>query len=131
MYLVIKKVGNKHGGLENMAKLLRSLMTVGAGAFAYKALTKKDLLTDENVRNATIGAFSGMVGIPELERIVKGEISESSGKAAKTMALGGMLGAGIGYVLSSGKHKTAVAYAKDMYDKYLSPENPEEKKTDI
>jgi hypothetical protein len=130
MYQVIRKVGNEHGGVENMTKLLRSLMTVGAGALAYKALTKKDLVTDENVRNATIGAVSGMVGIPELEKVVKGEVSEGAGKAAKHMAIYGAVGAGVAYILHSGKHKDAMSYAKGVYDKYLSPETPEEKKTD-
>lgn len=104
-----------------MVKPLRAVATVAVGALAYKLLTKEDLVTDENVTNGTIGAVSGMMGLPKLEEMVRGENVEGS-KTMRNVLVSGGLAAVAAYLISEGAHKKAADYLKNGYDKYMSKE---------
>jgi hypothetical protein len=103
----------------DMVKPLRAAATIAVGALAYKLLTKEDLVTDENVTNGTIGAVSGMVGLPKLEQMVRGETPEQSRTMRNVLLSSGVAALGA-YFFSEGAHKKAAEYLKTGYDKYMS-----------
>lgn len=82
-----------------MVSKLKSAAIIGSGALAYKLLTRKPLLTDENIRNGTIGAVVSMYATPKLESVVR-EGTTDEKKLLRDTVLGGVGGAALGYVIA-------------------------------
>ncbi len=92
-----------------MSKVIKSALVIGAGALAYKLVSKEKLFTYENARNGTLGAVSAMVGIPKLENVVRGE-SDYARKVLSDTVVGGLGGATLAYIFSNGRKKITSEY---------------------
>ena len=107
-----------------MVKPLRAALILGAGYAALKYTTKEPLLTDENIRNGTIGAVGGITGIPKLEQLAKGELPEDEKGHAKRALYGAVSGAllttAYHYLTSRDVPGKVAEGAKDFYKKHLS-----------
>jgi|GEM_PF-1766240 len=86
-----------------MVDMIKAAAYIGSAAILYHGVTKDKVLTEEKVRNATLGALAGVLLGPKLEDITRND--KSLKEEEKNKILGTVIGAGVGggagYILTN------------------------------
>lgn len=106
-----------------MVNLIEGALTIGSAAYLYHSITKEQVLSEDNIRNGTIGALAGLILGPKLEELIKSDmtLTEEQKKQIFGTVIGAGVGGGIGYAASN----KAVDYLKEQLGKYKKKPLPE------
>ncbi|MFH0870720.1 MAG: hypothetical protein V1866_06730 [archaeon] len=106
-----------------MVGVVEGAAYIGSAVVLYHGITKQKVLSNDNIRNGTLGALLGLYLGPKLEEIIRKDktISEDDKKKIFGTIAGAFAGGGLAYyAISHG----AAGYLKDQIKGYVDKNKP-------
>ena len=107
-----------------MTDIVKGALYIGSAVILYQGITKEKVLTNEKIRNGTIGALAGLILGPKLEEMIRNDKSLTDDQKKKILSTGGgaVIGGGVGYALPD----KVTDYFKKNFSKHNKTPEPAE-----